>query len=285
MTGGGTFYYHYDNLGSVANVTSASGASQWTQAYEPFGAVRTETQDDASAPENPMKFAGEHADPTGLYYLRARQYDPSIGRFTRLDPASAPLREPYVSAYAYAANRPTALVDPSGETAEPVTEGQFFAAETTSPETPRTIPTEGGKGLQRVAYAYYFFIDYGLRRFRSAALVGNFWAETEQDPLNPRIHENEGGPGRGIAQWTFSTRWQDLIRFARQRRISEWNLTTQLRFVWYELHTSERFAWDQLQSKTNVTAAAISVQNDYERADPGRQHRRIHFSRLVLAEY
>src|SRR5205085_7241295 len=42
-TGGAAYYYHYDNLGSVANVTSSTGASQGTEVYEPFGAIRTET--------------------------------------------------------------------------------------------------------------------------------------------------------------------------------------------------------------------------------------------------
>ena len=36
-TGGAAYYYHYDNLGSVANLTSATGTTQWTETYEPFG--------------------------------------------------------------------------------------------------------------------------------------------------------------------------------------------------------------------------------------------------------
>jgi RHS repeat-associated protein len=30
---------------------------------------------------NPFQFAGEERDPSGLYYLRARYYDPEMGRF------------------------------------------------------------------------------------------------------------------------------------------------------------------------------------------------------------
>src|SRR5207249_3588371 len=56
--GGSAYYFHYDGLGSVANVTSANGGSEWTYSYEPFGAV-SETKDDPSAPDNFMKFAGE----------------------------------------------------------------------------------------------------------------------------------------------------------------------------------------------------------------------------------
>jgi uncharacterized protein RhaS with RHS repeats len=63
--GGGLFYYHYDQLGSVANLTDAAGARQWTYAYEPYGATRSATPDDPGAPANPMQYTGEHHDPTG----------------------------------------------------------------------------------------------------------------------------------------------------------------------------------------------------------------------------
>ena len=38
-----TTYYHYDPLGSVANMTSSSGSRRWTYSYEPFGSIRTES--------------------------------------------------------------------------------------------------------------------------------------------------------------------------------------------------------------------------------------------------
>lgn len=78
-TGANVSYYHHDKLGSVANVTSASGTGQWTYDYEPFGATRLETEDVPASPQNVLKFAGELLDPTGLYYLRARLYDPVAG--------------------------------------------------------------------------------------------------------------------------------------------------------------------------------------------------------------
>src|ERR671924_554787 len=122
-TGGAAYYYHYDNLGSVANVTNSSGASQWTEVYEPFGSIRTETKNSTSAPANFMKFTGEYQDPTGLYHLRARQYDPTTGRFLALDPAPPAERTPSGSSYAYVMNRPTVLVDPTGQIALPSEDG------------------------------------------------------------------------------------------------------------------------------------------------------------------
>jgi len=118
-TPSGNYYYHYDALGSVVNVTDGNGATEWTLSYEPFGTTRDQTQNDPSAPANVMKFAGELLDSTGLYHLRARQYDPTIGRMLTLDPAgSATDTSPALSSYVYADDRPTTAVDPSGMTPE-----------------------------------------------------------------------------------------------------------------------------------------------------------------------
>ena len=114
-TGGSTYYYHYDSIGSVTNVTSSTGASQWTEAYEPFGSIRTETKNATSAPGNFLKYVGEYQDATGLYYLRARQYDPTSGRFAQIDPAVPERTSPYLSTYLYVGDRPTVMVDPSGK--------------------------------------------------------------------------------------------------------------------------------------------------------------------------
>lgn len=54
----------------------------------------------------------------GLYHLRARQYDPSVGRFVQLDPRAQTITDPYVASYVYVNDQPTVLIDPSGREAE-----------------------------------------------------------------------------------------------------------------------------------------------------------------------
>jgi RHS repeat-associated protein len=131
--GSSTSYYHYDPLGSVANMTASSGATQWTYAYEPFGATRVETSN--SGPTNLMRFTGEYLDPTELYHLRARQYDPALGRFLGPDPASRSSDSAFVSDYVYADNRPGVFADPSGETIRLIDSSVFRARFSTTPAT------------------------------------------------------------------------------------------------------------------------------------------------------
>jgi RHS repeat-associated protein len=69
---------------------------------------------------------------TGLYHLRARQYDASSGRFLSQDPVfqSASVSG---SPYAYAADGPTVMVDPTGQTLQPANDGSLAAYAATSP--------------------------------------------------------------------------------------------------------------------------------------------------------
>jgi RHS repeat-associated protein len=110
-----TFNYHRDPLGSITDVTNASGTAQWRYTYEAYGAQRSATDVSGSAPENRLRFTGQYLDPeTSEYHLRARQYDPATGRFNGLDPVDSSDTSPYDSAYGYANARPTVLTDPSG---------------------------------------------------------------------------------------------------------------------------------------------------------------------------
>ena len=61
-----------------------------------------------------MRFAGQHLDTTGLYNLRARLYNPTIGQFTALDPLVGVTNEPY----AYGSNNPMRYSDRSGLAAQ-----------------------------------------------------------------------------------------------------------------------------------------------------------------------
>lgn len=117
MSSGGTLYYlHHDRQGSVVNVTSASGTSEWSYSYEPFGNPRTITKVNPSAPATTLGYLGQLRDSdSGLYDMRARTYDPATGRFSSTDPLTAAPTDPAIEPYDYAAQDPINNSDLSGE--------------------------------------------------------------------------------------------------------------------------------------------------------------------------
>jgi RHS repeat-associated protein len=110
--GGQTYYYHQNALWSVEAITDATGIVVERDAYDAYGSPTTLS----SAIGNPYLFTGRELNQeTGIYYHRARYYDPAKGRFLQREPIQ------YVTTtnlYLYADNRPTTLVDPSGEQVE-----------------------------------------------------------------------------------------------------------------------------------------------------------------------
>lgn len=114
--GSTTYYYHPDGLGLAADVTGSTGTSlTWSESY-PYGQVRQAGIAGSGAPAvQPFGFTGEQLDSlTGLYHLRARQYDPGTGRFLTNDPVAGPNTDPYVASYAYVRNNPARHTDPGG---------------------------------------------------------------------------------------------------------------------------------------------------------------------------
>jgi len=68
------------------------------------------------APGNSFMFTGQYFDSEiEEYYLRARQYDPHIGRFTSRDPVEGEFDAPLtLHKYLYCENDPVNLFDPDG---------------------------------------------------------------------------------------------------------------------------------------------------------------------------
>ena len=104
--------YLYDGLGSVRTLTDSTGAITDTYTYEAFGGLDTHT----GTTENRYLFTGEQFDPNvGFYYLRARYYNPSIGRFQTMDTYAGRMHEPQtLHKYLYVHANPVNNIDPSG---------------------------------------------------------------------------------------------------------------------------------------------------------------------------
>ena len=101
----------------VTQLTDLSGEVTRDYDYDPYGVQLT----DAMGDTNPFRYKGEYFDEeTGFIYLRARYYDPAIGRFISLDPAKDGLNW-----YVYCGNNPINFWDPTGLAYDPLMDPGF----------------------------------------------------------------------------------------------------------------------------------------------------------------
>jgi RHS repeat-associated protein len=108
LRGTTTSFYSEDGLGSITSLTTSAGALGNTYTYDSFGKLTASS----GSIVNRFQYAGRELDSeTGLYFYRARYYDPGAGRFLSEDPIGFRGGRNF---YAYVNNDPTNLIDPDG---------------------------------------------------------------------------------------------------------------------------------------------------------------------------
>ena len=134
------YYFHADGLGSVAQISDATGAVVESYTYDVYG---TPTIYDSSFIPHPsslvgnrLLFTGRDRDPdTGLYNSRYRYYSPTLGRFVQPDPIG--LAGGDLNLYRYAGNNPVGAADPfglcEGDDVPPITVPPLTLTPTTPP--------------------------------------------------------------------------------------------------------------------------------------------------------
>ena len=105
-------YYTQNAHGDVVNLTDKDGKVTKSYRYDAFGVEKNIDENDTNA----FRYCGEYYDKeTATVYLRARNYNPSIGRFTQRDSFAGKLDDPLsLNLYTYCANNPVYYSDPSG---------------------------------------------------------------------------------------------------------------------------------------------------------------------------
>jgi RHS repeat-associated protein len=99
-------YYHAEGLGSIVAATDAGGDVTSHRRYDAWGNL------EVAAAEPGYAFTGREWDPeTGLYYYRARYYDPKVGRFISEDPIGF---AGGLNFYGYVGSNPINYRDPFG---------------------------------------------------------------------------------------------------------------------------------------------------------------------------
>ncbi|WP_438447890.1 RHS repeat-associated core domain-containing protein [Gorillibacterium sp. sgz5001074] len=106
--------YHYDRRCSTVALTNETGAITDRYTYGVYGEVLSREGDTA----NPFLYNGRDGvmtDPNGLYYMRARYYNPEIKRFMNRDVVAGSVAEGQtLNRYAYVNGNPISFVDPFG---------------------------------------------------------------------------------------------------------------------------------------------------------------------------
>ncbi len=109
-------FYGYDGHGNVRFLTGTAGTLTDTYVYDAFGLPLTST---GTTPNN-FLYSGEQFDSVlGMYYLRARYYNPATGRFLAMDPydcacTACRTKPAKLHKYLYVAADPVNKLDPTG---------------------------------------------------------------------------------------------------------------------------------------------------------------------------
>ena len=133
-----------------------------------------------------------------------------------------------------------------------------------------------------------YFIGKGLSKAGAAGLMGNLFAESALNPKNLQNsfekkleHTDDSytaavdngtysnfvrdSAGYGLAQWTFWSRKQNMLEFARAAAKSIGDLEMQLDFLFKELSEGYKGVLATLKATASVKAASDSVLLNFER--------------------
>ena len=112
QAGGISHYYLYDGMNSVCGLADSARTLTDAYTYDAYGNLL----DNSGPTINPYLYRGEQYDAElNAYYLRARYYQPDIGRFLTTDPVEGFPNSPMtLHRYLYGYDNPNSYIDPSG---------------------------------------------------------------------------------------------------------------------------------------------------------------------------
>jgi RHS repeat-associated protein len=104
--------YLTDALGSVIATAKADQSLEVGYAFSPYGQTqKAGVEGEVAGSENSSQYTGRENDNNGLYFYRARYYDPVLKRFISEDPIGL---SGGINSHAYVEGDPVSFVDPTG---------------------------------------------------------------------------------------------------------------------------------------------------------------------------
>lgn len=140
-------------------------------------------------------------------------------------------------------------------------------------------------GEENAEIAWNFFMSKGCNEYAAAGILGNLQQESG---INPEA-EQEDGPGRGIAQWTYGgSRWDGLLTLADDMGMEWTSIEVQLEFIWYELNGGDSTTYsiltyqygglDSFINASNIEYAVEAFEKSFERAGKPNMEARIQYA-------
>ncbi|MBE7436686.1 MAG: RHS repeat-associated core domain-containing protein [Anaerolineales bacterium] len=164
QTGSVTEYFLGDALGSVRQLTDASGEITLAKNYDPYGTVTLSSGNGTS----PFAYTDEQQDASGLTYLRARYYSSCDGRFLSRDTWGGDYINPLsLNRWMYVEGNPVNLVDPTGRA--PLSLGYIEG---------RSWGGGVGNGYIEGVEIVYDYATMSRARFTYTGVVGGFLLES-----------------------------------------------------------------------------------------------------------
>jgi RHS repeat-associated protein len=140
LRSGTTSYFHSDVLSTITSLSNSAGALANTYTYDSYGKLTAST----GSITDPLQYTGREFDPeSGIYYYRARYYDPSVGRFISEDPIGF---QGGIDFYAYTLNNPVNWIDPFGLEVQECRRPLSLPKSQNLPPHTFLYSTQGGKG-------------------------------------------------------------------------------------------------------------------------------------------
>jgi RHS repeat-associated protein len=168
----GTNQHFADALGTVTRITDNTGTRYKLMVYDSYGNMRSDT---GSVQADYVSYTAREAERAlGIYYYRARYYDPLTGRFITPDPLE--LADPDINLYRFVRNNPISFIDPLGLVTYPTTGplrpggedgygyGHFGANRTNRDGTRRDPPHQGVDYSGATGSAVFAPISGNIRR-------------------------------------------------------------------------------------------------------------------------